>query len=267
MTHAALLDALFDKARQAPGTAMQRAMDQTLLALTDPGREIDPELMSQLSLDQREQIARYQAAVQLLRHQLTAEDGLADRDQLEAVFDELFGESPLEIRAVELCRRVEGFGVYQPFEGRTFMAGRDNTMIVYVELDHFTPVKKGDDQHEVRLSQDVALYTDWDGQKVWEHETQEIVDRSRNRRNDFFIVQKITLPARLNVGKYVLKVEVTDKHGESVDGMPIEINLVADHALVRQDRGRNEGEDRDLERAKLIRELLEEDDDQPLLPR
>ena len=252
----ALLDALLAEIRKDNDPAMERALDAALLTLGQPGRDIDRELIASLDGRQREQLARFQSMIQLFRHQLTTGDGELNRKDAEAAMIELFGAMPLEIRKVELCRKVEGYGVYEPFEGHTFLAGKDNKMIVYVELDNFTPHERGEEEYEVRLDQEVALYTDWDGQKVWTNPTQEIVDRSRNKRRDFFVVQMITLPARLGVGKYVLKVDVTDKHGGSIDTVPVEISLVADESLVRSDRERD--------RIKLIRQLLDEEDDQPL---
>ncbi len=256
MDRRALLSAMLAELRKGGDSAMNRALDATLLTLTQPGSDIDRSFIDPLDSDQREQLARFQSVVQLLKHQLTSGDGRINRTAAQEAIDEMFGPVPLEVRRVEICRKVEGYGVYEPFEGRTFLAGREHKMIVYVELDNFTAVKRGDGEFEVRLEQEIAIYTDWDGQKVWRNPTQEIVDRSQNRRRDFFVVQMITLPARLGVGKYVLKVDVTDKHGGSMDAVPIEINLVADHALVQSDK--------DRDRTQLIRQLLDEVDSKPL---
>ncbi len=259
MSRTELLETLLAQVRRGPGTALQKALDEALLTAAEPGRPIDPEALEGLDDAQVEQVARFQSMVQLFRHQLTSAEGRVDRRAVAVALDDLYGSLPLTIRTAELCRRVEGFGVYEPFDSRTFMAGRDNKMIIYLELENFAPVEIGNGQHEVKLAQEVALYTDWDGQKVWRHETQQIVDRSRNQRRDFFVVQMITLPARLSVGKYILKVDVTDLHGGSVDGVPIEINLVADQSLVRDDARATRPD-----RTQLIRQLLEEDDNQPL---
>ena len=62
--------------------------------------------------------------------------------------------------------------------------------------------------------------------------TVQIVDRSRNRRRDFFEVQLIKLPPQLSVGKYWLKVRVTDLHGNYIDETSLPIKIVADQALV-----------------------------------
>jgi len=50
-----------------------------------------------------------------------------------------------------------------------------------------------------------------DGRSVWQHQEPDIVDTSRQRRNDFFLAQMVALPATLEPGEYVLKVSVQDE--------------------------------------------------------
>ncbi|GIW76513.1 MAG: hypothetical protein KatS3mg104_1576 [Phycisphaerae bacterium] len=45
-------------------------------------------------------------------------------------------------------------------------------------------------------------------------------DLCRNRRRDFFIARIITLPANLTLGRYVLKVSITDPQSRSDRGKP-----------------------------------------------
>jgi hypothetical protein len=170
----------------------------------------------------------------LLAEHLKNADSYFDRQTLDCRLDELFGHLPIKIRHTELCRRVTGFGVYEPFESHTFLAGRDNKMIVYVELDQFRPSETDEDMYEVKLQQELALFNESDGLAVWRNEPVQIVDTSRNRRRDFFVVQLVTLPARLSVGKYMLKVRVTDLHGGSIDETSIPVEIVADEALVQR---------------------------------
>jgi len=249
-----LIDALLAAIRDSDDPALERALDASLVTLGRAGSEVDPAVLAPLSSAQREQVARFQSLVQLFRHQLVTGTGEVTRRDAEQAIAQMFSAMPLEIRAAALCRKVEGYGVYEPFEGHTFLAGRDNKMIVYVELDNFVPRATDDEHFEVRLEQELALYTDWDGQKVWHSQPREITDRSRNRRRDFFVVQMVTLPARLSVGKYVLKVDITDKHGGSIDAVPLEINIVADPSLVR-------GDD---DHSALIKRLLREEESRPL---
>jgi hypothetical protein len=75
----------------------------------------------------------------------------------------------------------------------------------------------------------VVLYTDdAHGLAVWRQPQVQIVDQSRNRRRDFFVVQVIRLPGRLNVGKYRLKVTVDDVHSNTRAEMSLPIQIVAE---------------------------------------
>ncbi len=147
------------------------------------------------------------------------------------------GPQPLKISTVQLCRRVKGFGVYDTFDhGSRFMAGRNQRMIVYLELENFHSAKTADaqgDLYRVQLEQEVRLYSEADGFEVWRQDPVKIVDESRNVRRDFFVVQMIELPGRLGVGRFRLKVRVTDSQGKSIDEVSIPIEIVADQTLVQ----------------------------------
>ncbi|MDP7349198.1 MAG: hypothetical protein QF735_13220, partial [Phycisphaeraceae bacterium] len=160
--------------------------------------------------------------------------------------DDLFGDRPITIRDVQLCRRVEAFGVYDAFETNTMMAGRVTPRIVYVELDHFASRQNvastgsamaGGKVHQVRVAQEVTLY-DHDGLVVWRQPRAEITDESRNRRRDFFIVQLIRLPANLGVGEFDLKVIVTDLADGSQDEAMVSLKVVADPVMALSARPR-----------------------------
>lgn len=157
----------------------------------------------------------------------------------EAFSDRLANEQPLTITDAQLCARVEGFGRYRPLPTR-LLAGRAHPAIVYTEVDHFgTRAGAGPDGepgHTVELSQELALYHDADGLLAWRRPEQAVTDFSRNRRRDFFIVQRIDLPQTLTVGMYRLKVTVHDRvTGETAETI-IPIEVVADAALIRRGR-------------------------------
>ena len=62
----------------------------------------------------------------------------------------------------------------------------------------------------------------------------QLVDVSRNKRRDFFIVYPIDQPARLPAGGYRLKVRIADKHTGSLCEQTLhDIKIVADRALVQ----------------------------------
>ncbi len=150
---------------------------------------------------------------------------------------------PLEITTAALCTQVDGFGVYNPLRtfdrGRyKFLAGRDHPVIVYVELDHFGATPTTADEapaFQVELTQSLTLFhagtprvAASDDLVAWRTEPQRIRDVSRREREDFFVVQIVTLPRSLSVGGYRLKVEMRDAATDSVAETIIPIDVVAD---------------------------------------
>jgi hypothetical protein len=229
--HHRLARVMMHQLRHSDDPALKKAIDAVALSVVSGDRTLSPDILASLDPRQRETVSRFH----LLMIQLTdriAERGHIDPETISEQLDATFGVQPIEIETVQLCRRVDNYGVYEPFAGDTFLAGRDQRMIVYVQLDHFASQQQPDDLYEVRLSQEIVLYNASDGLPVWRLPIETIVDRSRNRRRDFFTVKIIRLPARLGVGKYQLKVTVNDLHGSTTASATIPINLVADQTLV-----------------------------------
>lgn len=231
MSREELLGRLLEDVRHDAETPLDKALTAAVLSLAAPETEIDRELLASLNEADRQTVRQYHHILLSLKAELAA-GGTMDREALAKQFDELLGEKPLSIEHVTLCKRVSGYGIYEPFESSAFLAGQAQKMIVYVELANFDTHERAQGEYEVKLSQEVVLYNAADGLAVWRHDPVEIVDRSRNRRRDFFVVQLITLPARLGTGKYRLKIRTTDQHGGSIDETTLPIELVADASMV-----------------------------------
>jgi len=146
----------------------------------------------------------------------------------------------VRIGRVELCSRVDKFGSFVPFRGHEFLARGANAALVYVEVERFShraltssdrPTTPGD-RWAVDLSQELRLYHKADGRLAWRGPTERIVDTSRNRRRDFYLVTKIDLPSALTVGSYELQVTITDETTGTVDQFAVSIGIVADPSLV-----------------------------------
>ena len=171
------------------------------------------------------------------------------------------GEDDMAIQRLELCQRVSGFGVYDPFPSLSFAAGREQKMIVYVELDKFKPVPANGDYLETRIMQTIELYNEADGTVVWREQPAEVVDRSRNHRRDFFVVQMVTLPAQLAIGRYRLKVRVTDAHSGEIAEKTVSLTLASGPAIAPSEPALGAGAiaaqptPMDDEQARLLREL------------
>lgn len=205
----------------------------TLTAAMPDQRWDDAAMLAPLRSYERDGVERYRAVVASL-HAKVAAGSTLDRRTVVTELDAMFDHAPVRITTVKLCRRVQGFGAYDEIDPSALVAGRDRRMIAYVELDDYRALPGGgpDGQFEVRLAQEIELYNESDGLAVWRVKPVEIVDHCRNRRRDFFVVQLLELPPRLNVGKYVLKIRVTDQHGGSVDERTLPIAIVADNSMV-----------------------------------
>jgi len=158
---------------------------------------------------------------------------------------ELIAEAAERLRAVRtlkiadaaLCSRVLGFGRYDRISSSyTFVAGRRNPMIVYVQVEGFShaPLEgesASDGTWIVELSEELALYHVSDGQAVWSRSAQGVRDRSRVKVRDFYLIQEIELPANLSVGRFNLKITVRDKNTGAIAEQLIPISVVADPGL------------------------------------
>lgn len=216
-------------------TPEQKAIAAMGLSFASPDWQMNERLLAGLTDDQRDQIEKLQSITAVLAKQFQSGKTPLSREAIAAQLNQIFGQQPIAIHTLELCKRVTGFGVYEPFASHTFLAGTDHKMIVYVELRHFRPVQQTDGQYQVQLKQQVFLFNQSDGLEVWHHKPVQIIDTSRNRRHDFFVVQLIDLPANLSVGKYRLKVRVTDEQGGSLDEKTTDLQIVADKSLLSGD--------------------------------
>ena len=237
-----LIEELLQHVHHGEDPAMVKAVTAAALSLAHDEPRLDPRLLEPLKPMQREAVQRLHTLLVSLQQQAASRDvadraalGRAfDRKSLESAIHDAFDAMPLTIVHAQLCRSVSGYGVYEPLAGSSFLSGRPNRAIIYVEVEDFATAALDDRQREVRLMQELILYKENDGLAVWRHEPTQIVDVSRNRRRDFYIVQMITLPARLSEGRYRLKVRVTDQHGGAVDETTLRIQVVADADLLGQ---------------------------------
>ncbi|MCG3179926.1 MAG: hypothetical protein BIFFINMI_02276 [Phycisphaerae bacterium] len=132
---------------------------------------------------------------------------------IERLREQLADQAPLKVTAVRLVSRVDGFGVVTPFADDVFRPGQ--WVIVYSELENFSSQVTKDGQFETHLSLRVEVLAA-DGRSFLAQTDDDVVDRSLNRRRDFFIARRVRLPANLAAGQYVVRVSVTDKPANKV---------------------------------------------------
>jgi hypothetical protein len=230
LSQRALRRELVRRLRLSEQRPMRKGVAAVGLSLLANQSELNSDLLRELDLAKRKQLRRFHKVTRQLAADLLSGPGRLSRRGVMGRVRKLFNERPVTIQKLDLCRSVKGYGVYQPFDDHRFLAGQAHKVIVYVELDHFKTVER-ESRYEVKLKQKIMLFNASDGLVVWVRDPITIKDRSHNQRHDFFTVQLITLPERLTVGEYRLKVRIMDQHGGSVDETTVPMELVADRAL------------------------------------
>jgi hypothetical protein len=176
------------------------------------------------------------------RDRILAQPGAAN-ETLARTLARLSPPPTLKIGRAVLCTRVLGFGRYDPINTNTFIARRPIRAILYIELDGFAtrPARAGDnldptvslsEQVSVELSQSLTLFQDPSGLQAWYRPARTVVDTSRNKRRDFYLIQQFELPDTLTIGKYNLKATVKDITSGSEADVALPINIVADSSAL-----------------------------------
>jgi hypothetical protein len=228
----AIVDQIRQVIRSSNDPALIRALSAVMVTATQPGATLDPADLTGLDAGKHALVLSFYQALQAAP--APAASATANPEPETPAADATAAARPgtLKVRTLLLCRRVKGYGVYDTFDSATFLAGREQKVVIYVELDNFKSLRNAQGIYEVKLSQEVQLYNDADGLKVWGEPAVAILDQSRNQRRDFFVVETVQLPARLTVGKYQMKVRVHDRAADTVDEATVPLSVVADPTLL-----------------------------------
>ncbi len=113
---------------------------------------------------------------------------------------------PLTIGAVQLCRKINGFGSFEPLNARALRPGK--SALVYCELVglEYRPEAEGFASH---VATRVELIRPGNGEKAWEV-SGEAADRCRTKRRDSYVATLITLPDSIAPGPYTLRLYQAD---------------------------------------------------------
>jgi hypothetical protein len=206
--------------------------------MVTPDRALATDALPGVTQREREILAQWQAFCARLGPRL-AETGDPEVlvAEIDALHRALVREPQLIVTQASLCTRVGGFGDYDEFSrnaaGRyAFLAHSGQQAVVYVELENFTSELNDNGQWATELSQQLVVISERDGIPVWREDWQTGVDLSRKHRDDFFIVQVITLPERLAVGRYNLKIRIRDDRSGAEAETAIDFDMLADPRMM-----------------------------------
>jgi len=207
--------------------------------MVTPDRALVPDALPGLTPREREMVGLMQDFFRRLGQDLVER---GDPEVLVEAIDELSKSLHRQPRLVlpkaALCSRVGGFGDYDEFpvndQGRyRFLAQNGQQAVVYVEVENFSSELNKQGAWVTELSQQLVIYSDRDGIPVWREDWQLGTDTSKNRREDFFIVQVITLPPALSVGLYQFKIHVRDNRSAAEAELTVEFEMVADARMTK----------------------------------
>ncbi|MCC6662014.1 MAG: hypothetical protein IT437_14150 [Phycisphaerales bacterium] len=235
-TREALAERLSSMVREHAGAAPDPWTDLLTLAGLDTaapgGLAAQVGASKGLGEDQKRALLAIPALLAAMPVDADAARVLAER--ASALADQLADLRPLAVRA-ELCTRVVGFGSYTAFGTNRFPAGAEQRAIVYVEVANLpqrelgatdtSPARQPGDRYLVDLTQETNLYNESGSLLALHIPEQRLTETSRNRRRDFFLVSRVTLPPSLSIGLYNLKVTVRDRvtGAQAEASIPIEI--------------------------------------------
>ncbi len=180
------------------------------LALGRPTKDLTS--MASLGSDTQQTLgalltAAEQIHMSLLHPSTPADDAVKALDVLRG---KMIGQVDPELSNTFFCRSVTNYGIYEEMPRDSFVTGQRVQTIVYSEIDNLSSDVGVDGMYRTVLGTHLEVLTE-DGKTVWQDEQPEIVDRCRRQRRDFFVAQRVTLPATLPAGDYILKVFVEDK--------------------------------------------------------
>jgi hypothetical protein len=228
VTSSPLEQQLQQRIRDYPDDLSAHLDYQMLLFLRD---EPVPNLsaMSSLPAEDRELISAFMDGMSNFRNAIRADANMLLSRKIRPLVemaDRLRSRSDLGIPTLALCRKVEGFGRYDPIEPLRFVAGKAHPVIIYCEVENFSSQLNDGKMWETKLSQDAVLYTET-GLPVWSVKTESFSDLARNRRRDFFVVKLVSLPDNLVIGRYLLKVTIIDQQANRVAEASLPLQVIA----------------------------------------
>jgi hypothetical protein len=134
-----------------------------------------------------------------------------DRTRAEAirrVVRAIEDHAPLEITDLRLCRKVNGFGSFEPLDPSTCKPGQ--AVIIYCEMSGLRYEEAGE-MFRSRLATQVEILSSKGGEPVARETLGTADDLCRNRRRDYYVCYRINLPETLAPGSYELQMTQDDR--------------------------------------------------------
>jgi hypothetical protein len=138
---------------------------------------------------------------------------------------EATSRSELAIVALCFCRRVDGFGSYDPAERDSLEPGR--SVGLYWEVEGLKTERDGD-WFKTRLSCSLAIVPEGVEEPAWRRTLDPAEDACRRPRRDFFVNTRLTIPDSLKPGRYELRLTLEDRVAKQSVSQTLPFAVVGD---------------------------------------
>jgi hypothetical protein len=114
----------------------------------------------------------------------------------------------LEVRSLSFCDKIDGFGMFHPFERDIFRPGQP--VLVYAEIRNFT-TEPGNNGHYRTVLRSTIEILRGSGELVERKVFEPTEDLCRSPRSDYFHSYKLDLPSHLTPGPHTARVTLEDE--------------------------------------------------------
>jgi hypothetical protein len=151
-----------------------------------------------------------------------ASDETQAAERFREAIDALETLGPLQVADLRLCRKVQGYGSFEPIDPTSVRPGKP--VILYCEMTglRYAPADGG---VRSRLTSRVEIVAKAGGASVWSHELGTAEDVCRRRRRDYYVNYRLALPANLSPGNYELRLTQTDLLAEQSASSSIDLEI------------------------------------------
>lgn len=130
----------------------------------------------------------------------------------------------LQVREIAFCTKIDGFGMYEPFESYEFSAGQP--VLLYCDLRNFDSQLNERGEFVTRLKSTIEIYRAPDGTEVLDRNTFEASsDSCKTIRTDYYNSYRLDLPPHLEPGRYLLKLILHDELASKTAFKTIEFSI------------------------------------------
>lgn len=196
----------------------QSQLDRRILSALRGDYEAARKPLELVSAEQQRTATRFVEALIEFRERPGGDvsgDATALLKRIDALRDELVPLSELAVPRLVVCRKVVGFGLYDPITPPVFPAGQSSDLVLYCEIHNLSNQKQADNGYVTHFDVKTAVLTP-QGTIVHESATPGVRTVWREPRPECFIAPILTLPGALSIGEYVVKVTISDRIGGKV---------------------------------------------------